>query len=76
MGAIAAAAVGEMVNVNHAFHPDGRLTARNSPYPQAQDALHVFELRLRASCVPPIDIKAVLAAEAQLPPEIEDENAA
>ena len=30
---IAAGAVGEIANVSHIFHPDGRLAAANSPYP-------------------------------------------
>src|SRR5947209_4796967 len=33
VGAMAAGADGEMVNVSQVFHPDGRLAAPNSPYP-------------------------------------------
>src|SRR6478752_10799680 len=33
VGAIAVGAVGEIANVSHVFHPDGRLAAPNSPYP-------------------------------------------
>ena len=43
VGAIAAGADGEMVNVSQVFHPDGRLAAPNSLYP----------LRLREPCMSP-----------------------
>jgi hypothetical protein len=42
-GAIVEGAVGEIANVSHVFHPDGRLAAANSPYP----------LRLREPCMSP-----------------------